>query len=61
MTISPEINNELHFGIICEDFNIVIIKMLEQSIKNSPGTNEKKWKISAKRRITFKTKWKLEI
>lgn len=37
-----------------EDFNIVIIKMLEQSIKNSPGTNEKMENLSKERRITFK-------
>lgn len=37
-----------------KDFNIVIIKMLEQSIKNSPGTNEKVENLSKERRITFK-------
>ena len=37
-----------------KDFNIVIIKMLEQSIKNSLGTNKKMENLSKERRITFK-------
>ena len=45
-----------------KDFNIVIIKMLKQSTKNSLGTSEKIEKSQQRKENHIKkTKWKLEI